>query len=140
MTDNQPKEVWSSCKCGSVREGTPQDNEQAICPDCKRTGLYVLADDQPKDPKPMPIPGAWRRDHATIIDTDDQGIAFVTSTDAIGDLIVAAPDLLGACVEFVRKCECGEARSERSYGYMKAAIARATGGSRCQRLNQRREQ
>lgn len=52
---NQPEEeVWSSCKCGSVREGTPQDNEQAICPDCKRIGCYVLADEQPEDPKPTP--------------------------------------------------------------------------------------
>jgi hypothetical protein len=37
-------------------------------------------------------------------------------------LIAAAPDLLAACKEFVRKCECGEARSKRSYAQMKAAI------------------
>ena len=42
-------------------------------------------------------------------------------------LIAAAPDLLAACVEFVRKCECGEARSRRSYRQMKAAIAKAEG-------------
>lgn len=41
-------------------------------------------------------------------------------------LIVAAPDLLAACIEFVRKCECGEARSVRSYKQMKEAIAKAT--------------
>lgn len=40
-------------------------------------------------------------------------------------LIAAAPDLLAACVEFVRKCECGEAKSSRSYNQMKAAISKA---------------
>ena len=40
-------------------------------------------------------------------------------------LIAAAPDLLAACVEFVRKVECGEARSKRSYAQMKAAIKKA---------------
>ena len=39
----------------------------------------------------------------------------------------AAPELLEACKEFVRKVECGEARSTRSYAQMKAAIARAEG-------------
>lgn len=42
-------------------------------------------------------------------------------------LIAAAPDLLKACKEFVRKCECGEARSRRSYAEMKAALAKAKG-------------
>ncbi len=42
-------------------------------------------------------------------------------------LIAAAPDLLKACKEFVRKCECGEARSRRSYAEMKAAIEKAEG-------------
>lgn len=41
-------------------------------------------------------------------------------------LIAAAPDLLAACVEFVRKCECGEAWSTRSYNQMKEAIKKAT--------------
>ena len=36
-------------------------------------------------------------------------------------------DLLAACKEFVRKCECGEASSWRSYAQMKAAIAKAEG-------------
>jgi len=40
-------------------------------------------------------------------------------------LMVAAPDLLKACKEFVRKCECGEARSKRSYAQMKKAIEKA---------------
>jgi len=30
--------------------------------------------------------------------------------------------LLASCVEFVRKVECGEARSRRSYAAMKSAI------------------
>jgi hypothetical protein len=42
-----------------------------------------------------------------------------------GWLIEAAPELLAACKEFVRKVECGEARSKRSYAQMKAAIAKA---------------
>lgn len=46
-------------------------------------------------------------------------------------LIAAAPELLAACQEFVRKVECGEARSRRSYfmsfKQMKAAIAKAKG-------------
>lgn len=37
----------------------------------------------------------------------------------------AAEALLAACREFVRKCECGEARSQRSYAEMKLAIALA---------------
>jgi len=34
-------------------------------------------------------------------------------------------ELLAACKEFVRKVECGKARSKRSYAQMKAAIAHA---------------
>lgn len=50
------------------------------------------------------------------------GVEFVPATDP---LLMAAPDLLAACVEFVRKCEDGEAHSVRSYAQMKAAIAKA---------------
>jgi hypothetical protein len=50
---------------------------------------------------------------------------FCTEADAI--LYAAAPYLLAACVEFVRKVDAGEARSKRSYAAMKAAIAKATG-------------
>lgn len=39
-------------------------------------------------------------------------------------LQVAAPALLAACREFVRKVEAGEAHSVRSYAEMKAALAR----------------
>ncbi len=42
-------------------------------------------------------------------------------------LMKAAPDLLAACKEFVRKVEAGEARSTKSYAEMKAAIAKAEG-------------
>ncbi len=48
----------------------------------------------------------------------------VSSGEANARLIAAAPDLLAACIEFVRKCECGEARSKRSYAQMKDAISR----------------
>ncbi len=41
-------------------------------------------------------------------------------------LIAAAPDLLAACVEFVRKVDAGEARSTKSAAQMRAAIAKAT--------------
>ncbi|MCK9566432.1 MAG: hypothetical protein M0Q43_10335 [Methanothrix sp.] len=47
--------------------------------------------------------------------------------EANARLISSAPDLLEACEEFVRKVECGEARSVRSYAQMKAAIAKARG-------------
>jgi len=39
----------------------------------------------------------------------------------------AAPDLLAACREFVRKCDAGEAKSVRSYAQMRAAIAKYEG-------------
>ena len=42
-------------------------------------------------------------------------------------LIASAPDLLEACEEFVRKCDCGEARSVHSYAQMKKAIKKAKG-------------
>ena len=43
------------------------------------------------------------------------------------DLVSAAPDLLSACLEFVRKVECGQARSTKSYAQMKTAINKALG-------------
>jgi len=45
--------------------------------------------------------------------------------EANAKLIAAAPDLLEACMEFVRKVECGEAKSKRSYAQMKQAIEKA---------------
>jgi len=47
------------------------------------------------------------------------------STRANARLIAAAPELLEACKEFVRKVECGQARSTASYQQMRAAIAKA---------------
>lgn len=44
-------------------------------------------------------------------------------------LIAAAPDMLAACKEFIRKVEAGEAKSKRSYAQMKAAVAKAEGWS-----------
>ena len=38
--------------------------------------------------------------------------------------------LYDACAEFVRKVECGEARSKRSYKQMKEAIRLADGGTK----------
>lgn len=93
-------------------------------------------------------PGPWRWDKGV---DDDPTRCFVTQgiqgqpeyviaeiqNGAPGDcleteeanarLIAAAPDLLAACKEFVRKCECGEAKSVRSYAQMAAAIAKAEG-------------
>ena len=51
------------------------------------------------------------------------------NAEANAHLAAAAPDLLAACREFVRKVECGEARSKRSYAQMKAAIDKAEGKS-----------
>lgn len=55
---------------------------------------------------------------------EDKAIAI---QEANARLIAAAPDLLAACREFVRKCDVGEARSVRSYTQMSAAIQKAEG-------------
>ena len=47
--------------------------------------------------------------------------------DPFPKLEEAAPFLLLACQEFVRKVEAGEARSTRSYAEMKTAIDKAKG-------------
>lgn len=52
-------------------------------------------------------------------------IQEVVHPDAL--LIVAAPELYAACAEFVRKVDCGEAKSVKSYAQMKAALAKAGG-------------
>lgn len=80
-------------------------------------------------------PGPWRAENIGagteawgVVATSGVSVVehdFVGGHDAF--LIAAAPDLLDACVEFVRKCECGEARSTRSYQQMKAAIQKAEG-------------
>ena len=55
---------------------------------------------------------------------------FFEKAAANARLIAAAPELYEACKEFVRKCECGEARSHRIYAQMKAALAKAEGVER----------
>jgi hypothetical protein len=37
----------------------------------------------------------------------------------------ALVDLYDACAEFIRRCDCGEVRSRRSYAQMKAAVEKA---------------
>ena len=51
-----------------------------------------------------------------------QTVGEFNEEEANAKLIAAAPKLYEACKEFVRKCECGEARSVRSYKQMKEAI------------------
>lgn len=68
-----------------------------------------------------------------IYDKNEYGIgeAWNISEDiqnyANARLMAAAPDLLEACIQFVRKVECGKARSKKSYEQMKKAIAKAEG-------------
>lgn len=58
--------------------------------------------------------------------TDEEYEAQKEEILANATLMSAAPDLLAACIEFVRKVEVGEAKSTRSYKQMKAAIEKAT--------------
>jgi len=83
--------------------------------------------------------GLWEYENGSIIATDtgnciailnsyapdDEDAVPQAQIDADGRLLAAAPVLLTACVEFVRKVECGEAKSTRSYQQMKAAISKA---------------
>ena len=34
------REIWSTCKCGEVKEGYPEVDD--ICPACRRIGCYIL--------------------------------------------------------------------------------------------------
>lgn len=89
-------------------------------------------------------PGPWKIDYADTITVREEakngricslymlmpgnyGRRSPREVEANARLIAAAPDLLDACKEFVRKVESGEARSTRSYQQMKAAIAKAEG-------------
>lgn len=51
----------------------------------------------------------------------------IPTAEADANLIAAAPDLLAACEEFVRKVEAGKARSTKSYEKMRAAVRKARG-------------
>lgn len=55
-------------------------------------------------------------------------LAAISAEQPLTHLSAAAPMLFGACVEFVRKVEAGEARSTRSYLQMKQAVAFARTG------------
>lgn len=63
-------------------------------------------------------------DHLALIFAD--GYIGQEQAEANATLIAAAPELLEACQEFVRKCDVGDARSKRSYEQMAAAIRKAT--------------
>ena len=73
--------------------------------------------------------GVYYRDHLAtfVIASRNQVFHRAEESQANARLIAAAPDLLEACREFVRKCECGQAVSSASYQQMKAAIAKAEG-------------
>lgn len=85
-------------------------------------------------------PGPWKPDPVDPLvvmgsDADERVVADCGHAIVMGDeqavanahLIAAAPELLAACKEFVRKCDHGEARSIRSYAEMSAAITKAEG-------------
>jgi hypothetical protein len=91
---------------------------------------------------PEHTPGPWQRNappaskYVTVFAGRNIHIAAIKpegktqqECEANINLIAAAPDLLDACQEFVRKVDEGEARSVRSYAQMKAAIAKATGAA-----------
>ena len=93
---------------------------------------------------PKHTPGPWRvleqpgdpDEYILVGNVDRWIVAFrqngelpISEQLANAGLISALPDLLAACQEFVRKVECGEASSRRSYKQMKAAIAKAEGES-----------
>lgn len=69
--------------------------------------------------------------YLVVLAPDRRWVSLVMEDDGICEadarLIAAAPELLAACQEFVRKVDAGEARSNVSYGQMKAAIAKALG-------------
>jgi hypothetical protein len=89
-----------------------------------------------KEQKAEHTPGPWEvRDRWYISRPGKMALAEVKCGDvpfeateiheANARLIAAAPDLLAACKEFVRKCDSGEARSSHSYAQMVAAITKA---------------
>ncbi len=73
--------------------------------------------------------GTVRQAAKKLLELEQENERLRADVARLEQLTAAAPDLLAACVEFVRKCECGAARSKSSYAQMKAAIAKATGGN-----------
>ena len=77
-----------------------------------------------------PLRAWWISAKGDIDIAETSGEKWPEEEAANARLIAAAPELYEACKEFVRKCECGEARSHRSYAQMKAALAKAEGVER----------
>ena len=73
-------------------------------------------------------------DPQDIIGEDEDGsgefTAELTVESTMGMKSNYAHLLYDACAEFIRKVECGEARSKRSYKQMKEAIRLADGGQK----------
>lgn len=68
-----------------------------------------------------------------VVNEKDEVICLVSPAEEMDQddvgrakLISATPDLLAACKEFVRKVDCGKARSTKSYKQMSEAIKKAT--------------
>jgi hypothetical protein len=90
--------------------------------------FFVMSD---FTPGPTVIKGILRRD-CTICGFDmigpaDGDVVAYVARRADAHLYAAASDLFDACAEFVRKVECGEAKSTRSYRQMKDVLAKARG-------------
>ena len=66
-----------------------------------------------------------REDGYQIALVESSYIGSDSETVANADLFIAAPKLLAACIEFVRKCDNREAKSVKSYAQMTEAINKA---------------
>lgn len=92
----------------------------------------MTPNEQPKH-TPGPLEVVESRDklsfHVRSINDLNDGFATATcqgpNKEGNAYLYAAAPDLLEACQEFVRKVEAGQARSNKSYQQMKTAISKA---------------
>lgn len=69
-----------------------------------------------------------------ILNSEDESLANVgkfratqEEVQANARLMCAAPDLLAICEEFVRRVECGEVRSRRTYAAMQDIIQKVKG-------------
>lgn len=96
--------------------------------DWEYKGWHLYLDDEAKTPVLVllePIGGHKNRHGRSPYQElhKDEIIAAYNNTYAAGLKPAAVPLLLAACKEFIRKCECGEAQSRRSYVQMKKAVA-----------------
>lgn len=64
----------------------------------------------------------WEEMHANASLIADAGNTYQKCGLLPSELLEQRDELLAACKEFVRKVECGEARSKRSYAQMKGII------------------